>query len=167
MDGVTFDGWPTVELGNIRRMRVLGRALPNAVMAESILDAPFERVWSWFSDLERSVPAFDGQVRRLRIRRRDGDWFKITAWGGPGGIVPTPIDLLLEPNGWCLMTASPRLYVVGMCAEPVGEDQTHVAVLEAMPRRIGRLATPFVGHHVRGDANRIGEVLGVDSRPVA
>jgi len=162
---MSVDRWPTVELSNVRRMRVLGEAVPNAQMAETIVDAPFERVWTWFSDLERSVPAFDGLVRRVHIRRRDGDHLEITSWQGPGASVPTPFHVLLEPNGWCLMTAPARIYVVGMCADPVGDDQTHVAVLEAMPRRLGRLLRPFVGHHVRGDVHRIGEVLGVDSRP--
>ncbi|MEY2448415.1 MAG: hypothetical protein QOH79_1891 [Acidimicrobiaceae bacterium] len=164
---MSLDGWPTVELGNVRRMRVLGRTVPNARMAESIVDAPFDRVWEWFSDLERSVPAFDGQVRRLHIRRRDGDRLRITSWQGRGGLLPMRFDVLLERDGWCLMTAPARFYVVGMCAEPVGEEQTHVAVLEAMPRRVGRVAMPFVRRHVAGDAQRIGDVLGVSSRPVS
>jgi hypothetical protein len=171
MDGMSdqrwrFDDWPTIELGNVRRMRVLSAAIPNAQLAEAIVDAPFERVWSWFSDLERSVPAFDGQVRRLRIRRRDGDKVKMVSWQGLGGVLPMPFDVLLERNGWCLMTAPSRLYVVGMCADPVGDDQTHVGVLEALPRRFGRLAVSSVGRHVRGDVQRIGRVLAVNTTPI-
>ena len=160
-DARRSDDWPTVELGNVRRMRVLGATIPNARMAESIIDAPFDRVWSWFSDIERSVPAFHGQVRRLRIRRRTGDQLKMLTWQGPGGLVPMPFDVLLERNGWCLMISPARLYVVGTCAEPVGDGQTHFAVLEAMPRRLGRLAAGSIGRHVRGDVQRIGRVLGV------
>ena len=159
------DNWPTVELGNVRRLRVLSCVIANARMAEVVVDAPFERVWSWFSDLENSVPAFDGQVRRLKIRERVGDDLSMTSWQGPGGMIPTKFNVRLEANGWCLMTSPSRLYVVGMCADPVGDEQTHVAVLEAMPRRVGRLVTPFVRHHVEGDAGRIGHVLGVRSRP--
>jgi hypothetical protein len=170
VDGVSersrFDEWPAVELGNVRRMRVLGAAVPNARVAEAILDAPFDRVWTWFSDIERSVPAFDGQVRRLRIRRRDADGLKMTTWQGPGGVLPMSFDVLLEPNGWCLMTAPARLYVVGMCADPIGDDQTHVAVLEAIPRRVGRVAASSLGRHVRGDVRRIGQVLAVTTTPV-
>jgi hypothetical protein len=161
-----FDDWPTLELGNVRRMRVLGAVIPNAQMAESIVDAPFERVWSWFSDLERSVPAFDGQVRRLHVRLRDGDQLKMVSWQGPGGALPMPFDVLLERNGWCLMTSPARLYMVGMCADPVGDDQTHVAVLEAMPRRLGRLVVSSLGRHVRGDVLRIGRALAVNARPI-
>lgn len=160
---MNVDDWPTVELSNVRRMRVLQRVVPNAQMAEVIIDAPFERLWHWFSDLERSVPAFDGIVRRLHVRRRAGDELKITSWQGPGGLVPTPFDVLLEPSGWCLMTSRPRFYVVGMCADPVGDDRTHVAVLEASSLSIGRMAASRIARHVRGDARRIGRVLGVAS----
>jgi peptide/nickel transport system permease protein len=31
VDGVTVDRWPTAELSNVRRMRVLGHAVPNAI----------------------------------------------------------------------------------------------------------------------------------------
>jgi len=160
---MSVDEWPTVELSNVRRMRVLQRVVPNAQMAEVIIDAPFDRVWTWFSDLERSVPAFDGIVRRLRVRRRAGDELRITSWQGPGGLVPTSFDVLLEPSGWCLMTSRPRFYVVGMCADPVGDAKTHVGVMEASSWWLSRLASADVARHVRGDARRIGKVLGVAS----
>ena len=159
------DGWPTVELSNVQRMRVLSRAVPNAILGEAIVDAPFGRVWSWFSDIERSVPAFDGQVRRVRIQHRSGDEIEMTASSGPGALLPLKFDVLLEPDGWCLMIARARLYVVGMCAEPVGEDQTHVALLEAVPRRMGQFVGSYMRRHVHGDVRRIGRVLGVDARP--
>lgn len=162
---MTAGGWPTVELNNVQRMRVLGEVVPNATIDEAIVDAPFERVWSWFSDIERSVSAFDGQVRRVRIRHRAGDEIEMTAWSGPGALMPLRFDVLLEPDGWCLMIGQARLYVVGMCAEPVGDDQTHVALLEAVPRRVGRYVESYMRRHVHGDVRRIGRVLGVDSRP--
>jgi hypothetical protein len=158
--------WPTVELNNVQRMRVLAGVVPNATVGETIVDAPFDRVWSWFSDIERSVPAFDGQVRRVRIRRRVGDEIEMTAWSGPGAMLPLRFDVLLEPSGWCLMIGQARLYVVGMSAVPVGEHRTHVALLEAVPRRFGGLVAPSMQRHVRGDVRRIARVLGVDSRPV-
>ena len=151
--------WPTATLSNVQRMRVLAAAIPNAQIAESVLHAPFDQVWTWFSDLERSVPAFDGQVRRLRVLEHDGDQLRIKTWQGPGALLPMPLDVLLEPDGWCLMTAPARLYVVGMCADPVGDDRTHVAVLEAIPLRIGRVARRFLHHHVTGDARRLAKVI--------
>ena len=163
---MSVDRWPTVELSNVQRMRVLGRVVPNATIVEAIVDAPFERVWSWFSDLERSVPAFDGQVRRVRIRHRVGTDIEMTAWSGPGALLPLRFKVLLEPNGWCLMIGRPRLYVVGMCAEPVGADQTHVALLEGVPWPGGGVVASYMRRHVRGDVRRIARVLGVDSRPI-
>lgn len=154
--------WPAAELTNVQRMRVLSEVIPNVQLAESIVDAPFSRVWSWFSDLEHSVPRFDGQVKRMRVRRREGDHLRVTAWQGPRGVVPIPFDVLLEPTGWCLMTSRARLYFVGMCADPVGPDQTHVAILEGMPRRGGGLLASTVRHHVRGDIRRIARAM--DSR---
>ena len=151
--------WPTVSLTNVQRMRVLAEAIPNAQIADAIIDAPFERVWTWFSDLEHSVPAFDGEVRRLRVLRRDGEQLRIRTWQGPGAVVPMPFDVLLEPDGWCLMTAPARLYVVGMCADPVGPDRTHVALLEAIPRGVGRLTHRSLGRHVAGDVRRIARLL--------
>jgi len=151
--------WPSVTLSNVERMRVLGAAIPNAKLAETVLDVPFERVWSWFSELEHSIPSFDGQVRRLRIDRREGNELRVTAWQGPGAITRLRFTVLLEPDGWCLMTGAKRLYVVGMCADAVGADQTHVALLEAVPRAVGRLLRPFLAHHVDGDIGRIAQRL--------
>jgi hypothetical protein len=151
--------WPTVTLSNVQRMRVLAAAIPNAQLGELVVDAPFDEVWGWFSDLERSIPAFDGQVRKLRILRRDGEHLRIKAWQGPGAIVPMPFDVLLEPDGWCLMTAPAKLYMVGMCADPVGDGHTHVALLEAIPLRAGGLAQRFLRHHVAGDVRRIARQL--------
>jgi hypothetical protein len=155
--------WPSVSLTNVQRMRVLAAAIPNAQIGEAVLDAPFERVWAWFSDLEHNIPAFDGEVRRLRILERDGEHLRIKAWQGPGAVVSLPFDVLLEPSGWCLMTAPARLYVVGMCADPIGTDRTHVALLEAIPLGVGRLAQRFLTRHVAGDVRRIARLLTRDT----
>ncbi len=157
MSDSSSSAWPSVTLSNVERMHVLGAAIPNAQVAETVLDVPFERVWSWFSDLERSIPSFDGQVRRVRVDRRDGNDLRITAWQGPGARMWLPFDVLLEPDGWCLMIGAKRLYVVGMCADPLGEEQTHVALLEAVPRTFGRILRPFLAHHVSGDIKRIAQ----------
>lgn len=158
--------WPSAALTNVGRLRVLASAVPHARLAEAIVDAPFERVWTWFSDLERSVPTFDGVVRRLQVRRRVGTELRVLSWQGPGGAVPMPFRVDLEPNGWCLMTAPARLYLVGMCADPAADGRTHVGVLEAVPNPFGRWSERSVGAHVRGDVRRIGRALGVTSTPI-
>ena len=151
--------WPEVTLGNVQRMHVLASTIPHAQLAEAVVDVPFDRVWRWFSDLETSIPAFDGQVRRLDVRERSGTRQQVTARQGPFSCVPLRFDVLLEPDGWCLMTGAARLYVVGMCAEPAGPDRCRVALLEAVPRRIGRLADRFLAHHVAGDVRRMKRLL--------
>ena len=151
--------WPTVTLSNVQRMRVLAAAIPNVHLGEVVIDAPFEQVWTWFSDLEHSIPAFDGQVRKLRILGRDNERLRVKAWQGPNAVLPMPFDVLLEATGWCLMTAPAKLYVVGMCADPVGEHRTHVALLEGMPLGVGRIARGFLTRHVRGDVRRIAKLI--------
>lgn len=162
---MTDHDWPIATLDRIRRLRVLAATIPNATMAEAVIDAPFDRMWPWFADLERSVPVFDGQVRRLRIRARHGDRLDVMTRVGPGALVPWPFDVVLQ-EGWCLMAGRARLYVVGMAAEPAGE-QTRVGVLEGIPLRGGRVARPTIGRHVRGDLRGIGRALGVNATPIA
>ncbi len=154
--------WPEASLDRVRRLRVLASVLRHSSMTEAMFDAPFDHVWTWFRDVEASVPAFDGEVRRLRVRHRDGDRLAVTAWQGPGGLVPMPFDMVLE-DGWCLMTAPVHLYVVGMVAEPAGDDRTHVALMEAMPNPAGRLISSRMARHVRGDLHRMARVLGVNA----
>jgi hypothetical protein len=151
--------WPTASLTNVQRMRVLAAAVPNAQIREAVLDVPFDRVWTWFSDLEHSIPAFDGAVRRLRILERDGAQLRVRAWQGPRAMVPLPFDVLLDPDGGGLRTAPARLYVVGMCADAAGDDRTHVALLEAIPLGVGRFAQRFLTRHVTGDVRRITRLL--------
>jgi hypothetical protein len=65
--------WPTAHLDPVRQLRVLAEVLPGMGLIERALDTPYERVWSFLADLERSVPAFDPMVRSLRIVSRDGE----------------------------------------------------------------------------------------------
>jgi hypothetical protein len=57
--------WPTARLDLVRQLQALAGVLPGVGLVERVLDAPFERVWSWLADLERSVPAFDPMVASL------------------------------------------------------------------------------------------------------
>jgi len=155
--------WPVAALDRIGRLHVLAEAIPSVSIAEAVLDAPFERVWGWVSDIETSTPRFDGMVRRLRIRHRDGNRLRIMAWQGPGALVPLPFDVVLE-DGWCLMRAAGRLYVVGMAAEPFGE-RTRFALMEGVPRRGGGLLRGVTGRHVLGDVRRLARILGVGATP--
>jgi hypothetical protein len=121
-------------MGPIARARALGEATPSAAWAEVILDARYDVAWPWVADLETSVPLFDTQVRALRVverRAQDGaERLRITAstFG-----VPVPFTVRLE-DGFCLMQARARLYMVLMAAEPHdGGTRTRFFHLEAIP----------------------------------
>ncbi|HLM62973.1 MAG TPA: hypothetical protein VK306_01635 [Acidimicrobiales bacterium] len=137
--------WPVAGLDRIARLRALAAGLPGSVLREQVLDAPFDDVWGFVGDIERSVPAFDRNVARLAIDDRDGDRLRGRAWA-PHVPVPFRYDMVLRP-GWCWMTTRPTLHVVGMAAEPDGE-RTRYAHLEALvvagPPPVRALARPLL-----------------------
>lgn len=160
------DGWPAATLDPIARLRVLAAGLPGTVVHERTIDAPFDRVWGFIADLERSVPTFDDTVSRVAIvgRPRDGERFRIrtrSGWRMAG--LPLSFDVDLEP-GWCWMVSRPRLYAVGMAAVADGEV-TRYGHLEglAIP---GRALSPLLpltrrrhDRHVRSDVDGIERAL--------
>jgi hypothetical protein len=126
--------WPVASMGPIARAVALGASIPGAAWAEDILDAPYDVVWPWIADLEMSVPRFDTQVRKLRVLERrvedDAERLRITA--SSFGI-SVPFIVRLE-NGFCLMQARARLYMVLMAAEPHDAGtRTRFFHLEAVP----------------------------------
>ena len=137
--------WPEASLTPIARARALAAGIPGAGYREAVFDVPYGEAWPRLSDLERSVPAADKLVRSLRIRSRaqldDGvEELRFTAVSLAG---PTPFTARLE-DGFCLMQARARLYVVVMAAEPVDDDRTLFGQLEAVPRRLGRVLRPLM-----------------------
>jgi hypothetical protein len=144
--------WPVASLGPIGRARALAASIPSAAWAEGILDAPYETVWRWVADLEVSVPRFDSQVHALRVRERDpgngADRLRIRA--STFGI-PVPFVVRLE-DGYCLMQARARLYLVLMAAEPHdGRTRTRFFHLEAVPLPMTRLLRPLLQRGVDAD----------------
>ena len=163
--------WPTASLDPVARLRVLASALPGTVLRERILPAPFEEVWGFLADLERSVPTFDRTVAELRVLRRHDD--QLRARARVAGAVPLAVtfDIRLEP-GWCWMVARPSLYVVGMAATPDG-DVTRYAQLEGLtlpgPSPLRTLFRPLLlttrrltKRHVDHDLNGITHALGLE-----
>jgi hypothetical protein len=154
---------PTVDLDPLARLRVLSRVLDGTAMTEAVLDVPFERFWPWLSDLERSVPAFDRDVWRLRVLARDGDRWRVRAW--PASLAFT-VDV--RP-GWVWMHSP--IYAVGMAAVPAGADRTRVGHLEGLPaggpRWLQRIESPllwlsraYVSGHVARDVAGMARALG-------
>lgn len=124
--------WPDATLDPIRRLHVVAAALPNAGVGEIVLDHPYEQVWAWLMDLERSVPTFDAVVQRIRVRGTAPDGrVRLTAWQR-GNPVPLPFVVTVE-DGWCLMQARARAFVVLMAAVPTAEGGTRYAHAEAVP----------------------------------
>jgi hypothetical protein len=153
--------WPTAHLDPVRQLRVLAEVLPGVGLIERVLDAPYERVWSFLADLERSVPAFDPMVRSLRVVSRDGEHL-IVATRMPH--LPIPLRFQVElRDGWCLMRS--RTYLVGMAAAPLAGGRTCYAHLEGLPIRrlpVLRPLRPLFRWVVTGDVNGIIGALGPD-----
>ena len=138
--------WPVASLDRIARLRALAAGLPGTAVHERVIDAPFDLVWGFVSDLERSVPEFERDVARLRIVRSDGERLRIHSWA-PHVPVPLPFDVTLR-SGWCWMVADPGIYVVGMAAEDTGDGRTRFGHLEGLlvggTGRVRRAAAPLL-----------------------
>ena len=144
-DDAVADPWPVASLTPSARIRAIAAGLPGVAVVERVLDAPFDRVWEFIADLERSVPTFDRQVAGLRIVERDGTRLVARATSSWRLVrAPLRFDVDLE-DGWCWMVARPQVYVVGMAAEPLAGDpgRTRYLHLEGVPRN-GRVLGPLV-----------------------
>lgn len=164
------ESWEGVELRPIMRLRILGEALPGVAFEERTLDFPFDAVWSFIADLERSVPSFDPLVRSIRITERspDGKRLRLRAW-------PSPLPFTVElTEGLCLMRSA--AFMVGMAAEPAGADATRFCHLEGVPtsgpRSIQAMQRPVVAalrslhrRNVHGDLDGIERCLNAARRP--
>ena len=141
--------WPSVELDPVARLRALAASLPWVSFEEAVIEAPFARVWSYIANMERGVPQFERNVRRLEILARDGDELVLRSWS-PGGL-SMRLDAVLRP-GWCVMRGA--LGEIGMAATPVGANATRFAHFEGS-RRLGRIARPVFRRFVRRDLARL------------
>lgn len=152
--------WPVATLDPVRRLRALAAGLDGIALEERHLDAPFESVWSFISDLEHSIPTFDHTVASIRILETRGHRLRVRAGSTRHhGFVPMIFDVDLRP-GWCWMVSRPQLYVVGMAAVPDG-DGTRFAHMEgpAVPwaplRPVLRRFAGRQARHVRTDLDGI------------
>jgi hypothetical protein len=144
--------WPISELDELRRLRVLQAAIPGTMLAETVLPATFEHVWSVISDVEHEFPGLVPDVRSIRIFSRDGERMRAMVHGRSG--LRAPFDMVLRP-GWCLMQS--RLLVFGMAAVPDG-DATRFAYLAGLrlpgKRLLGPLLAPIQGRLARSVLRR-------------
>jgi hypothetical protein len=140
------------DLDPIRRLRVLGAALPGVTLVEHSVDAPFEAVWSVAGDLEGAVPQFEKPIARVEITERSDDLLKVTVHlrRGPA----TDWNVLLRP-GLCWMQSTRRGMLVGMAAVPQPDGRTRFAHAEGTRGRLGRLLSPFLRRKMREEIRRI------------
>jgi hypothetical protein len=141
--------WPAARVDPVARLRALAASLPWVSYEEAVIEAPFARVWSYIADMERGVPQFEGNVRRLEIVAREGERLVVDSWG-PGGL-RMRLDAVLRP-GWCVMRGA--LGEIGMAAAPLGAGATRFAHFEGS-RRLGRIARPVFRRFVRRDLARL------------
>lgn len=141
--------WPAAELDPVARLRALAASMPWVSLDEIVIAAPFERVWSYIEDMERGVPQFEGNVRRIEILAREGDRLRLRSTDPLG--LRMQLDAVLRP-GWCVMRGA--LGELGMAAAPVGPAATRFAHFEGS-RRLGRIARPLFRRFVRRDLARL------------
>jgi hypothetical protein len=130
--------WPTGEFDELRRLRVLHAALPGSMLAQTVLPATFDQVWSVIADVENEFPGLVPDVGSIRVLTRDGERMKVYVRGRSG--LRAPFDMVLRP-GWCLMQS--RLLVFGMAAAPDG-DSTRFAYLAGLRLPGKRLINPLL-----------------------
>lgn len=149
--------WPTAELDPVRQLRVLAEALPAAGLVEAEIDVPYDVVWSFVSDLERSVPRFDPMVRSVQRVETDDParGLRIVATS-PVLPITTTFDVDLR-DGFCWMQS--RHYVVGMAAVPTAAG-THYAQVEGLlvPGRL-RVVRPLLRAVVSRDVRNLTRIL--------
>ena len=150
--------WPAVELDPVTRLRALAAAMPWVSLEERVIEAPFARVWSYIEDMERGVPQFEGNVRRLEILARDGERLALRSFGPTG--LSMRLDAVLRP-GWCVMRGA--FGEIGMAATPVGPSATRFAHFEGS-RRLGRVARPLFRRFVRRDLARLAALATSDRK---
>jgi hypothetical protein len=141
--------WPSAPVDPVARLRALAAALPWVSYDEAVIEAPFARVWSYIEDMERGVPQFEKNVRRLEILSRDGDALVLRSWSPLG--LSMRLDAVLRP-GWCVMRGA--FGEIGMAAAPAGAGATRFAHFEGS-RRLGRIARPIFRRFVRRDLARL------------
>jgi hypothetical protein len=141
--------WPTATLDNGARARIIAAAVPSAAIEDVVVDAPYREVWEWLSDLERSVPDIDPTVGGLKVLSRDGEHWRIRA-SAPLVPVTLPFDARME-DGFCLMRAKWRLFLVVMAATPLDGNRTRITHVEGIPLPFTRWLRPLLRRFVRLD----------------
>jgi hypothetical protein len=143
--------WPTSELDDVRRLRVMAAAIPGAWVAERTMDADIGEVWAVMGDLEGEFTRFQPDMRRLRVTRVDGERLEAVAHSRYG--MRARFDGVLRP-GWCWLQS--RFLIIGMAATAAEHGGTRIALTGGV-RVPGRAAIVPIGarRELRHAMNRL------------
>jgi hypothetical protein len=156
MNPSALEAWPEATLDGVRRLRVLAAVLPGVHLEEREVDVPFERVWAFMTDIERNVPRFDRDVASVRVTHREGNQLRIVTRTRRGLVAPFRVEI---ENGFMLMQAPARAYVVGSAAHALDDGRTRYAHMEGVPRSVGRIRNARTARHVAADVDGIARLL--------
>ncbi|MER5635570.1 hypothetical protein ABT095_01270 [Kitasatospora sp. NPDC002227] len=131
--------WPVADFDPVRRLHVIAATATGAArIGETVLDAPFERVWALAQDLERTMPLWIPDVRTVQLGAPEPDGTLRARIHGHTRLRAT-FGIDLAP-GWCLMQS--RLVLGGMAARPETDRTTRFAFLGGLRFRGARLLAP-------------------------
>jgi hypothetical protein len=146
--------WPDADLDPVARMWALAAALPHCAIRETVLDAPFDRVWDFISDFEASTPRYEGAVTRLEVLEHFDEGLRIRSKMITGFWIEA--DVVLRP-GWCLMES--RFGHIGMAARPEDATRTRFVHFEGSTL-LSRILKPYFHWNIGGDFRRLNALLG-------
>ena len=159
MSSITSEAWPAATLDGVRRLEVLAAVLPGVHLEWRDVDLPFERVWTFMSDIERNVPRFDRDVASVRVTHRHENRLRIVTRTRRGLVVPFRVEI---ERGLHADAGAAHAYVVGSAAHSLDERRTRFAHLEGVPRPVGRLRETRTARHVVADVEGIARLLDAE-----
>ncbi|MFB7618561.1 SRPBCC family protein [Kitasatospora sp. NPDC056181] len=106
--------WPVAAFDPVRRLHVVAAVTPGASVRETVIDAPFDRVWAAAADLEDGLPRWLPDLRSVRLTAGPADGRAEALVVGHSRL-RARFDVELTP-GWCLMRS--RFLLGGMAARP-------------------------------------------------
>jgi Polyketide cyclase / dehydrase and lipid transport len=105
--------WPVADFDAVRRLRVIAACTRGASVHETVIAAPFDRVWAVAADLEGELPRWlFPDIRSITVAHADGGGRLLARAVGHSGL-RARFDVVLRP-GWCLMQS--RFLLGGMAA---------------------------------------------------
>ena len=157
MSEIPAPAWPEARLDPVQRLRVLAAGLPCVALAETVLEAPIERVWGLTGDLVDGAPRFEIGVQSARIIEQRGDHLELEVRSVFGTRTHFDVELRF---GWCLMQSRSALIGMAAAEEETGRT-TRFAHFEGS-KLLGRLGRPFFRWNIAGDMKRIARILEGD-----